>query len=104
MSITYNPNPIADNMKIYGGFTPVIRAGRPTAEYLDYVLSRLTSAGALYLGLVAMIPLIAIAAVGATQNFPFGGTSILIMVGVGLNTIQQIEGQLQQRSYEGFLR
>jgi len=104
VSITFNPNDIADNMKKYGGFIPGIRAGRPTAEYLDYVLSRLTSAGALYLGLVAMIPLIAIAAVGATQNFPFGGTSILIMVGVGLNTIQQIEGQLQQRSYEGFLR
>src|SRR5690606_21238360 len=98
VSITFNPNDIADNMKKYGGFIPGIRAGRPTAEYLDYVLSRLTSAGALYLGLVAMIPLIAIAAVGATQNFPFGGTSILIMVGVGLNTIQQIEGQLQQRS------
>jgi preprotein translocase subunit SecY len=104
VSITFNPADIADNMKKYGGFIPGIRAGRPTAEYLDYVLSRLTSAGALYLGLVAMIPLIAFVLVGANQDFPFGGTSILIMVGVGLNTIQQIEGQLQQRNYEGFLR
>ncbi|MPY86168.1 MAG: preprotein translocase subunit SecY, partial [Actinophytocola sp.] len=71
---------------------------------LEYVLSRLTSAGATYLGLVALIPLIAFVLVGANQNFPFGGTSILIMVGVGLNTIQQIEGQLQQRNYEGFLK
>jgi preprotein translocase subunit SecY len=104
VSITFNPVEISDNMKRYGGFIPGIRAGRPTAEYLDYVLTRLTSAGALYLGMVAMIPLIAIALVNADQNFPFGGTSILIMVGVGLNTIQQIEGQLQQRNYEGFLR
>jgi preprotein translocase subunit SecY len=104
VSITFNPVDIADNMKRYGGFIPGIRAGRPTAEYLDYVLTRLTSAGALYLGMVAMIPLIAVALVNADQNFPFGGTSILIMVGVGLNTIQQIEGQLQQRNYEGFLR
>ena len=104
VSITFNPVDIADNMKRYGGFIPGIRAGRPTAEYLEYVLTRLTSAGALYLGMVAMIPLIAIALVNADQNFPFGGTSILIMVGVGLNTIQQIEGQLQQRNYEGFLR
>ncbi|HEU4539982.1 MAG TPA: preprotein translocase subunit SecY [Jiangellaceae bacterium] len=104
VSITFNPVEIADNMKRYGGFIPGIRAGRPTAEYLDYVLTRLTSAGALYLGMVALIPLIAIALVNADQNFPFGGTSILIMVGVGLNTIQQIEGQLQQRNYEGFLR
>jgi preprotein translocase subunit SecY len=104
VSITFNPSDIADNMKKYGGFIPGIRAGRPTAEYLQYVLSRLTTAGALYLGFVALIPLIATAAVNANQNFPFGGTSILIMVGVGLNTIQQIEGQLQQRNYEGFLR
>ena len=104
VSITFNPVDVADNMKRYGGFIPGIRAGRPTAEYLDYVLTRLTSAGANYLGLVAMIPLVAFVLVGANQNFPFGGTSILIMVGVGLNTIQQIEGQLQQRNYEGFLR
>jgi preprotein translocase subunit SecY len=104
VSITFNPQDVADNMKKYGGFIPGIRAGRPTEEFLAYVLSRLTAAGSLYLGIVALIPLVAIAAVGATQSFPFGGTSILIMVGVGLETVKQIESQLQQRNYEGFLR
>ena len=104
VSITFNPVDVADNMKRYGGFIPGIRAGRPTAEYLQYVLSRMTSAGATYLGLVAILPLVALASMGTAQNIPFGGTSILIMVGVGLNTIQQIEGQLQQRNYEGFLK
>jgi preprotein translocase subunit SecY len=104
VAITFNPTEVADNMKKYGGFIPGIRPGRPTAEYLDYVLTRITTPGSLYLGLVALIPTIAIALVGATQNFPFGGTSILIMVGVGLDTVKQIESQLQQRNYEGFLR
>jgi preprotein translocase subunit SecY len=104
VSITFNPVDVADNMKRYGGFIPGIRAGRPTAEYLQYVLSRMTSAGATYLGLVAIVPLVALASMNVGQNIPFGGTSILIMVGVGLNTIQQIEGQLQQRNYEGFLK
>ena len=104
VSITFNPTEVADNMKKYGGFIPGIRAGRPTAEYLDYVLSRITLPGALYLGLVAVLPIIAFA-IGASQStFPFGGTSILIMVGVGLETVKQIESQLQQRNYEGFLR
>jgi preprotein translocase subunit SecY len=104
VAITFNPDEIADNMKKYGGFIPGIRAGRPTAEYLDYILTRITLPGALYLGLLSMIPLIAINVVGANQNFPFGGTSILIIVGVGLETVKQIESQLQQRHYEGFLR
>ena len=104
VSITFNPVDVADNMKKYGGFIPGIRAGRPTAEYLDYVLTRITLPGSLYLGLVALIPLIALATVGANQNFPFGGTSILIMVGVGLETVKQIDAQLQQRHYEGLLR
>ncbi|MGH8866868.1 MAG: preprotein translocase subunit SecY [Actinomycetes bacterium] len=105
VSITFNPTEVADNMKKYGGFIPGIRAGRPTAEYLEYILSRITLPGSLYLGLVAIIPIIAFAVVGANQNsFPFGGTSILIMVGVGLETVKQIESQLQQRNYEGFLR
>ena len=103
-AITFNPDEVADNMKKYGGFIPGIRAGRPTAEYLDYVLTRVTLPGSMYLGLVALIPLIALAAVGANQNFPFGGTSILIMVGVGLETVKQIDSQLQQRHYEGLLR
>src|SRR6266851_7395038 len=104
VSITFNPPEVADNMKKYGGFIPGIRPGRPTAEYLSYVLSRLTAPGSVYLGLVALIPMIAIGLVGATQQFPLGGTSILIAVGVGLDTVKQIESQLQQRNYEGFLR
>jgi preprotein translocase subunit SecY len=104
VAITFNPEEVADNMKKYGGFIPGIRAGRPTEEYLQYVLSRITLPGALYLGLISLVPLIAIALVQATQSFPFGGTSILIMVGVALDTVKQIESQLQQRNYEGFLR
>jgi preprotein translocase subunit SecY len=103
VAITFNPIEVADNMKQYGGFIPGIRAGRPTAEYLDYVLSRITLPGAFYLGVVALIPLIALATIGANQNFPFGGTSILIIVGVGLETVKQIDAQLQQRHYEGLL-
>ena len=71
---------------------------------MGYVLSRITAAGALYLGLISLIPMLAIALVGANQNFPFGGTTILIIVGVGLDTVKQIESQLQQRNYEGFLK
>jgi preprotein translocase subunit SecY len=104
VSITFNPTEVADNMKKYGGFIPGIRPGRPTAEYLDYVLSRITAPGSLYLGLIALIPLVALSMLNASQDFPFGGTSILIMVGVGLDTVKQIESQLQQRNYEGFLR
>ena len=104
VSITFNPEEVADNMKKYGGFIPGIRAGRPTQEYLAYVLSRITLPGALYLGLIALIPSIAIALLNANQNFPFGGTTILIIVGVGLDTVKQIESQLQQRNYEGFLK
>ena len=104
VSITFNPVEVADNMKKYGGFIPGIRAGKPTEDYLSYVLSRITFPGALYLGLISLVPLIAFAAIEANQNFPFGGTSILIMVGVALDTVKQIESQLQQRNYEGFLR
>jgi preprotein translocase subunit SecY len=104
VAITFNPDEIADNMKKYGGFIPGIRAGRPTAEYLDYILNLITLAGAIYLGVLSLIPLVAFALVNAGQNFPFGGTSILIVVGVGLETVKQIESQLQQRHYEGFLR
>jgi len=104
VAITFDPQEVSENMRQYGGFIPGIRAGRPTAEYLDYVLSRLTFPGSIYLGLVALIPLIALVLIGADQNFPFGGTSILIIVGVGLETVKQIQSQLQQRNYEGFLR
>jgi preprotein translocase subunit SecY len=104
VQITFNPEEVADNMKQYGGFVPGIRAGRPTAEYLNYVLTRITSAGSLYLGLIALLPLIALSFFGANQNFPFGGASILIIVGVGLETVKQIDAQLQQRHYEGLLK
>ena len=104
VAITFNPDEVADNMKKYGGFIPGIRAGRPTSEYLQYVLSRITAPGSVYLALVAIIPIFALILFGATQNFPFGGTAILIVVGVGLDTAKQIESQLQQRSYEGFLK
>ncbi|QYM75487.1 preprotein translocase subunit SecY [Leucobacter luti] len=104
VQITFNPEEVADNMKQYGGFVPGIRAGRPTAEYLNYVLTRITSAGSLYLGLIALIPLIALSFFGANANFPFGGASILIIVGVGLETVKQIDAQLQQRHYEGLLK
>ncbi len=104
VAITFNPVEVADNMKKYGGFIPGIRAGRPTAEYLDYVLTRITLPGSMYLGLIALLPLFALALVGANQNFPFGGASILIIVGVGLETVKQIDAQLQQRHYEGLLR
>ena len=104
VSITFNPQEVADNMKKYGGFIPGIRAGRPTADYLSYVLNRITVPGAIYLGVISLIPLIAFVLVRANQDFPFGGTSILIIVGVGLETVKQIQAQLQQRNYEGFLR
>ncbi len=104
VQITFNPEEVADNMKKYGGFIPGIRAGRPTADYLNYVLNRITTAGSLYLGVIALIPLIALAFFNANQNFPFGGASILIIVGVGLETVKQIDAQLQQRHYEGLLK
>ncbi|MDH6532317.1 preprotein translocase subunit SecY [Aurantimicrobium minutum] len=104
VAITFNPVEVADNMKTYGGFIPGIRAGRPTAEYLDYVLTRITLPGSLYLGFVAILPLIVLALAGANTDFAFGGTSILIVVGVGLETVKQIDSQLQQRHYEGLLR
>ena len=104
VAITFNPEEVSDNMKQYGGFVPGIRAGRPTMEFLEFVLSRITFAGAIYLGLIALIPLVAFTAIGANQNFPFGGTSILIIVGVGLDTVKQINAQMQQRNYEGLLK
>ena len=104
VAITFNSEEVSDNMKQYGGFIPGIRAGRPTTEYLEYVISRITFPGALYLGIIALIPLISFSLVGANQNFPFGGTSILIIVGVGLETVKQINAQMQQRNYEGLLK
>ena len=106
VGITFNPDERADEMKKFGGFIPGIRPGRPTAEYLGFVLSRITLPGSLYLGIIAVLPnfFLGITQTGQNQNFPFGGTAVLIMVGVGLDTVKQIESQLMQRNYEGFLR
>ena len=101
-AVTFNPVDQADNLKKYGGFIPGVRPGRPTAEYLDRILTRLTFAGALYLGAVAALPTILISQTSA--NFFFGGTSILIVVGVALDTVKQLEAQLMMRNYEGFLK
>jgi len=90
VAITFNPDEVADNMKMYGGFIPGIRSGKPTSDYLAYVLSRITAPGALYLAFVAIIPIVALVLVNASQNFPFGGTAILIVVGVGLDTSKQL--------------
>jgi preprotein translocase subunit SecY len=103
-AITFNPDEVADNMKKYGGFIPGIRAGKPTSEYLSYVINRITTPGSIYLAVVALIPQILFGLLGVNQNLPFGGTTLLIIVGVGLDTVKQIESQLQQRHYEGFLR
>ncbi|MGI5950812.1 MAG: preprotein translocase subunit SecY [Brooklawnia sp.] len=104
VSITFDPVEISDNMKKYGGFIPGIRAGKPTEDYLAFVLSRLTAPGSLYLATISLLPSLAILLFNADQNFPFGGTSLLIMVGVGLDTVKQIESQLHQRNYEGMLK
>ncbi|MFP7697195.1 preprotein translocase subunit SecY [Trueperella sp. LYQ143] len=102
-SITFNPEEVADNMKRYGGFIPGIRAGQPTADYLRYVINRINWVGALYLAIIAMIPLVVFNQMGI-RSMAFGGTSIIILVGVGLQTVKDIDAQLQQRHYEGFLR
>ncbi|MDA9913096.1 preprotein translocase subunit SecY [Candidatus Nanopelagicales bacterium] len=104
VSITFNPTEVAENLNKSNGFVPGIRPGPPTAKYLEYVISRLTAPGSVYLALVAVLPMIAFGGLGVAQNFVFGGTSLLIMVGVGLDTVKQIESQLQQRNYEGFLK
>ena len=102
-AITFNPEEIADNMKKYGGFIPGIRAGEPTVRYLSYVINRVTVAGSVYLVVLALLPTIAVLWLGLSTSLPFGGTTILIMVGVGLQTVKEINSQLQQRHYEGFL-
>jgi preprotein translocase subunit SecY len=125
-SIIFNPIDTADNLKKYGGFIPGIRPGKRTAEYIDRILSRITLGGALYLGLVALLPTFLISGVsvqtipgigptlqralpewitqGLGVNFYFGGTSLLIVVGVAMDTVQQVESQLIMRHYEGFLK
>src|ERR1700726_3643937 len=101
-AVTFNPVDQAENLKKYGGFIPGVRPGRPTAEFLDRILARLTFPGALFLAAVAALPTILFAR--THQNFNFGGTSILIVIGVALETMKQLEAQLMMRSYEGFLK
>ena len=125
-AIQFNPVDVSDNMKKYGGFIPGIRPGKKTAEYIDRILTRLTFAGAMYLGLVSLLPMFlmngfrvqmlpwigpfmeritpAFVLTGLNLKFFFGGTSLLIVVGVAMDTVQQIESQLIMRHYEGFMK
>ena len=102
-AISFNPTDVADNMKKYGGFIPGIRPGRQTADYLSRILSRITLPGALFIAVIALMPSVFLAT-QRIQQLPFAGTSILIAVGVTLETMKQIESQLTMRHYEGFLK
>jgi preprotein translocase subunit SecY len=101
-AIIFNPMDIADNLKKSGGFVPGIRPGKKTAEYLDQVLSRITLPGSIFLAFIAIVPFLMLG--GFNVTFYFGGTSVLIVVGVALDTLQQLEYHLQMRNYEGFLK
>ena len=105
-AVQFNPQEQADNLRKYGGFIPGIRPGRPTAQFLDHVMVRLTLPGALYLGIIAVLPTIFIRYAGFSQATAraLGGTSILIIVGVALDTMRQVESQVMMRHYEGFLK
>jgi len=104
VSVTFNPDELSDNIRKYGGFVPGIRPGTPTSAYLRYVLSRLTAPGSIYLALVAMFPLVALDSIGLGRDLQLSGVSLLIMAGVSLDTVKQIQSQLEQHSYRGFLR
>ena len=107
VSVQYDPYDQAENMKKYGGFIPGIRPGRPTAEYLGFVMNRLLFVGSLYLGIIAILPNIMLdLGVGNLNagSTPFGGTALLILVSVALTTVKQIESQLLQSNYEGILK
>jgi preprotein translocase subunit SecY len=105
-AIAFNPVDVADNMKKYGGFIPGVRPGAPTAEYFDYIINRITLPGGIFLAGIAVAPDL----LGRWLNVPhqvadfFGGTALLIVVGVSLDTIKQIESQLLMRHYEGFMK
>ncbi|MBO8169408.1 MAG: preprotein translocase subunit SecY [Thermoanaerobacteraceae bacterium] len=101
-AVTFNPQDVADNMKKYGGFIPGLRPGRPTAEYIDRVLTRITLAGAIFLALIALLPNFVMATTGL--NIYFGGTALLIVVGVALETMKQVEAHLLMRNYQGFMK
>lgn len=101
-SVQFNPVDVADNLRRSGGFIPGVRPGKPTADYIDYVLNRITFGGALYLSLVCVLPVVIQGIVSNQVPFYFGGTSILIVVSVALDTVQQIEGHFIAKEYEGF--
>ena len=101
-AVTFNPVDIADNIKKNGGFIPGLRPGRPTADYLDRVMSKITLAGAVFLTIIALMPNIAIKLSGL--NIYFGGTSLLIVVGVALETMKQLESHMLMRHYQGFMK
>jgi len=125
-SIIFNPDDVAENMRKYGGFVPGIRPGKRTAEYIDTILARITLVGALYLAVVALLPELLITGFrvapipfigerldamlpswftqGLGVTFYFGGTSLLIVVGVAMDTVQQVESQLIMRHYDGFMK
>ena len=101
-AVTFNPQDVADNMKKYGGFIPGLRPGKPTSEYIDRVLTRITLAGALFLAFIALLPNLTMGITGL--NIAFGGTAMIIVVGVALETMKQLESQLMMRHYQGFMR
>ena len=125
-AIIFNPDDVAENMRKYGGFVPGIRPGKRTAEYIDTILTRITLAGAVYLALIAILPQILLSGFkvapipfigerldamlpqfitqGMNLPFYFGGTTILIVVGVAMDTVQQVESQLIMRHYDGFMK
>ena len=101
-AIIFDPFELADNLKKYGGFIPGIRPGMPTTNYIAKVVNRINLPGSIYLAIIALIPAIMFVQFGTAQ-VPIGGAAILIIVGVALETMRQIESQMQMRHYEGFL-
>ena len=101
-AVTFNPVEVADNMKKYGGFIPGLRPGRPTAEYINRIMNRITLVGALFLASIALLPYFMTAISGI--NISFGGTALLIVVGVALETMKAVEAQMLMRHYQGFLK
>lgn len=101
-AIIFNPTDVADNMKQYGGFVPGIRPGKPTSDYLTKIMNRITLVGGIFLAVITIIPMIMVSITGL--NISFGGTAILIAVGVAIDTVKQMEGQMLMRNYQGFLK